>query len=75
MKSEPRKKFFSQVTEQTNIQNIKLFEDYPCLKLKFRLRQHQNQLKEIVVNESFVQKLGYSVENFVSLVLQEGFPQ
>lgn len=75
MKSEPRKQFFYKVTDQTKIQDQYLFENYPCLKLKFRIKNHQNQLKEIVANEDFVKELGYSIENFVTVILQEGFPQ
>lgn len=75
MKSDQRKRFFINVTDQTEKQRKELLETYPCFELKFRLRNHQNQLKEVRFTESFVDATGYSVEEFASLILQEGVPQ
>jgi len=52
-----------------------IFEDYPCVQLKFRLKNHDNMLNEIIFNETFIDELGYSMDAFVTLVLQEGLPQ
>lgn len=75
MKSGPRKQFFYHVTDETNSQSTRLFENFPCIKLRYRIKNHQNQLKEILLNERFVKEMGYSIDNFVTTVLQEGFPQ
>ncbi len=75
MKSEPRKKFFLEVTQQTETIKQQLFEDYPCLQLKFRLRSHANYLKELILNEAFAEEIGYSMETLPTIVLKEGFPQ
>ena len=52
-----------------------LFERFPCVHLKFRLRDHQNQLSEIIFSEDLITSMGYCVESFASTVLEEGLPQ
>jgi len=52
-----------------------LFEYYPCLHMKFRLKKHENQLSEIIYNERFVNEIGYTLETFAVIVQQEGIPQ
>ena len=64
-----------QVTEETERKKQELFENFPCMHLKYRHRAHQNQLNEIVMSESFVKSLGYSLEEFADVVLSEGIPQ
>lgn len=75
MKSDQRKRFFIHVTEETEKRKKELFESSPCLHLKFRLKNHQNQLKEVLFNEDFVRIMGYSTEEFVTMIQQEGLPQ
>ncbi len=43
--------------------------------MKFRLKNHSNQINEIIVNEALVTEAGYDIESFVSLVLNEGLPK
>ncbi len=45
------------------------------LKLKSYFRGSENHLTEIIINENLVRMLGYSPENFSSLILSEGLPE
>jgi len=64
-----------QVNEDTEKKKKELFENYPCIQTKYRLKNHQNQLTEILINEMFLMDLGYNVESFADTVLSEGIPQ
>lgn len=75
MKSDQRKRFFVHVTEETEKRKQEILENFSCFQLKFRLKNHQNQLKEVLFTESFVKGMGYSIEEFASLIQQEGLPQ
>lgn len=43
--------------------------------MKSRVKNHENQLVEFAFNEKFIKELGYSVDEFVTLIFQEGIPQ
>lgn len=52
-----------------------LHTKHPCLQFKTQFRGYENHLAEVVVNEKFLQALGYSMEAFATVVLNEGLPQ
>jgi hypothetical protein len=74
-KSDLRRNYFMQVNEDTEKKKKELFENYPCIQTKYRLKNHQNQLTEILINEMFIKDLGYNVESFADTILSEGIPQ
>jgi len=63
------------VTAGTENKKKELFENFPSFCLKFRLRNHENILQEMLFSESFVSQLGYSADSFVTSVFQEGIPR
>ena len=74
-KSDLRRTYFVQVTEETEKKKKELFEKYPCVQMKFRHKTHQNQLNELIISEGFIRLLGYTLEQFADLTLQEGLPR
>ena len=48
---------------------------HPFIQLRSSFRGFENRLTEMMITESLVQCLGYTVESFVSTVLTEGLPQ
>jgi len=74
-KSDTRKRFYSKVDAQTQEKTNYLYANFPILQLKYRLRNHQIQLYELVFSETFIAELGYSIDSFVNSVLKEGLPQ
>jgi len=63
------------VTRCTEDKKKRLFETYSCIQSKYRLKNHQNQLNEIIFSEGFLREIGYSLEEFAHIVLEEGIPQ
>jgi len=74
-KSDTRKRFYSKVDAKTREKTDYLYQNFPILQLKYRLRNHQSQLYEIVFSEAFIQEMGQTIDSFVSSVLKEGLPQ
>jgi len=74
-KSDTRKRFYNKVDTKTKEKTEYLYENFPILQLKYRLRNHQSQLYEIVFSEAFIHELGSDVDSFISSVLKEGLPQ
>jgi len=56
---------------QTKTQN--LLNEYPCIRLKTHFRGFENRLAEVIINESFLQMIGYDIDTFISTILKEGF--
>jgi len=52
-----------------------LHAHYPCLQFKTHFRGYENHLTEVVLNEKFLQMVGYTPEAFASVVLSEGLPE
>jgi len=74
-KSDARKRFYTRVDANTQAKTKELFENSSAIQLKFRLKNHHSQLYEIVFGQKFIEELGYDVDAFVTLVLEEGLPQ
>jgi len=75
LKSDCRKKFFAEVTADTEQQTHDIFTANPTIKLKYRLKNHTHQISEVIISERLINEAGYDIESFVSHVLNEGIPQ
>jgi len=63
------------MTANTEEKINNLFKNYPCVRIKYRLFEHQNQLKSLIFNEKYINEIGYNVEGFTSTIMNEGIPQ
>ena len=52
-----------------------LLEKSACVQLKTHFRGFENRLIEVIINEKFLEMTGYSLEQFISVVLSEGLPR
>ena len=61
--------------KESQIKTRNLMKEYPCISLKTHFKGFENRLVEVIVNESFLQIIGYDIDTFISTILKEGFIQ
>jgi len=73
--SKESQKEFQLNIEKSQMKKKILLEKSPCIQLKTHFRGHENRLVEVIVNEKFLEMIGYAIEQFISIVLSEGLPR
>ena len=64
----------NEITEETERKISKLFQQYPCLKFTCTTEKFTSRVKDVCLNEQYINELGYSLESFATIALQEGLP-
>ena len=53
----------------------KIIQTMPSFHIKYRIRNSTISATELTFNDKFLQEIGFSIDSFVSQVLQEELPQ
>jgi len=64
----------AELKEEVDNKKRELVTKFPYFQCRSSFRGFQTELDEILVNERFLQIIGFSIETFISTVLSEGLP-
>lgn len=51
-----------------------LLKTYPCMEIKSQLKDGQIQMTELSYSEKYLAEMGYSIDDFTSILFKEGIP-
>lgn len=50
-------------------------ENYPCITFRAQLDDNQMQFNEIVINDAYLEHVGYTIDTFAGTTIRDGLPQ
>jgi len=51
------------------------FKKYPCINFRCQLDNGRMQFNEIIINENYLDHVGYTIDSFATTTLRDGLPQ
>lgn len=66
---------YEEMTQITGKVRQNLIKNFPFLECKYQLKNGKIQLNEFIFSEKFLAEIGFTTENFASMVFQEGLPK
>jgi len=65
----------TQLAHEAEARVSRLFSKYPCLMFTTSLTAAGSRMKQITLNEKYINEVGYSIDSLITNVLQEGMPR
>jgi len=70
-----QKMILAQSAKESITKRIQLFSTYAAIEMRFRMKDGIIGIGELCMNETFIREAGYTLDNFPTIVLNEGIPQ
>ena len=65
----------TELAHEAEIKVARLFSRYPCFMFTTSLTPTGSRMKEMTINEKYINEVGYSIDSLITTVLQEGMPR
>jgi len=70
-----QKLILAQSAKDSIAKRIHIFSTFPAIEMRFRMKDGVIGIGELCMNETFIREAGYTLDNFPTIVLNEGIPQ